>query len=71
VNRDLFRDASPMLWDTVRVVTRLLHPARDAGANIHLPDPTKRAHRRALMLRWIRDKAKRRKPYRDLVRLTE
>lgn len=59
---------SNLLWDSVRVVTRLMGNARSLlGAEVSFPDRTRRAKRRALGILHARFKEKRKPLYRDLL----
>jgi IS5 family transposase len=59
---------SNLLWDCVRVVTRLMDQAREIiGAEVTFPNRTRRARRRALGILHARFKEKRKPLYRDLL----
>jgi IS5 family transposase len=59
---------SNLLWDCVRVVTRLMGNAREiVGAEVNFPNRTRRAKRRALAILNARFKEKRKPLYRDLL----
>src|SRR5215210_154635 len=59
---------SNLLWDCVRVVTRLMGNAREiVGAEVTFPNRTRRAKRRALGILNARFKEKRKPLYRDLL----
>src|SRR5260370_10223404 len=59
---------SNLLWDCVRVVTRLMDDAREIiGAEVTFPNRTRRAKRRALGILNARFKEKRKPLYRDLL----
>lgn len=59
---------SNLLWDCVRVVTRLMGDAREiVGAEVNFPNRTRRAKRRALGILNARFKEKRKTLYRDLL----
>ena len=60
---------SALLWDAVRVLTRLL---RQAGEEFELPfsDHTRRAKRRHFAIRNARNRKQRQAPYRDLLKVT-
>ena len=63
---------SNLLWDCVRVVTRLMGDARDIlGAEVSFPNRTRRAKRRALGILNARFKEKRKPLYRDLLRVAD
>jgi transposase, IS5 family len=61
---------SSLLWDAVRVLTRLLAQAREDFAVEHFPSRRRRAKRRALDVLNAKNKRKRRKAYRDLLKVT-
>lgn len=59
---------SNLLWDSVRVATRLMENARQIlGAEVSFPNRTRRAKRRALGILNARSKEKRKLLYRDLL----
>ena len=59
---------SNLLWDCVRVVTRLMNQAREIiGTEVTFPNRTRRAKRRALGILNARVKEKRKPLYRDLL----
>lgn len=64
---------SELLWDCVRVLTRLLHQARKLlGDNqVRFHDRTRRAKRRRKEINTARRQQKRIAPYRDLIRVAE
>jgi IS5 family transposase len=63
---------SNLLWDCVRVVTRLMGDAREiVGAEVDFPNRTRRAKRRALGILNARFKEKRKPLYRDLLAVAE
>ena len=63
---------SALLFDCVRVLTRLMAAARDLGVDrIEFSDRTRRAKRRWLGIHRARGKRQRRRLYRDLVNVTE
>src|SRR6266542_1636519 len=63
---------SNLLWDSVRVVTRLMGDAREiVGAEVNFPNRTRRAKRRALGILNARFKEKRKPLYRDLLIVAE
>ena len=64
---------SELLWDCVRVLTRLLKRARKllGPEAIVFSDRTRRAKRRRREINSARTKQKREAPYRDLIRVTE
>lgn len=63
---------SELLWDSVRVLTRLLGKARDLlGPHVvSFSDRTRRAKRRRREINSAHTQQKRRAPYRDLIQLT-
>ena len=61
---------SEMLLDTVRVLTRWMKRAREAGHKLAFRDRTRLASRRATDIRWTHRKEARLAPYRDLVDAT-
>lgn len=59
---------SNLLWDCVRVLTRLMEQTRELlGAEVKFPNRTRRAKRRALGILNARFKEKRKPLYRDLL----
>ena len=63
---------SSLLWDCVRVLTRLMNQAKElVGAEVVFPNRTKRAKRRFRGIQHARTNAKRLPKYRDLVKVTE
>lgn len=62
---------STLLFDVVRVLARIMGKAREAGFDIEFTNHSKRAKRRMLDIQHGMRKAKRLKPYRELVKLTE
>lgn len=63
---------SNLLWDSVRVVTRLMGNARDIlGSEVGFPNRMRRAKRRALGILNVRFKEKRKPLYRDLLVVTK
>jgi transposase, IS5 family len=63
---------SSLLWDCVRVLTRILTKMKeDLGVNILFTDHRKRAKRRALQILNANSKKARVKPYKDLLKITE
>ena len=62
---------SSLLWDSVRVLTRLLYRAKqDFGLRISFQDHTKRAKRRLLGIANSRRKKDRKTKYADLIKVT-
>ena len=63
---------SSLLWDSVRVLTRLLHRAKnDYGLRILFQDHSRRAKRRLLGIMNSRSKKDRKRKYADLLKVTE
>src|SRR6266516_1538268 len=63
---------SNLLWDCVRVLTRLMEHTRELlGAEVKFPNRTRRARRRALGILNARFKEKRKPLYRDLLTVAE
>ena len=60
---------SEQLWDGVRVLTRLMVRARKTFGFTAFSDHTRRAKRRMTKIRFVRGKAKRKAPYRDLLKV--
>lgn len=63
---------SELLWDCVRVLTRLLGQAREVlgAAQVQFSDRTRRAKRRRKEIAYARNAEERQGPYRDLLRVT-
>ena len=62
---------SSLLWDSVRVLTRLLYRAKeDFGLHISFQDHTRRAKRRLLGIMNSRSKKDRKSKYADLIKVT-
>jgi IS5 family transposase len=62
---------SSLLWDSVRVLTRLLHRAKeDFGLRVSFQDHSRRAKRRLLGIINSRSKKDRKKKYADLIKVT-
>lgn len=63
---------SSLLWDSVRVLTRILIKARDlfSDISIQVNDHTKRAKRRMLGVMNAKNKKTRKKQYLDLIKVT-
>jgi transposase, IS5 family len=63
---------SELLWDCVRVLTRLLGQARDVlgAAQVQFSDRTRRAKRRRKEIAYAKNAEERQQPYRDLLRVT-
>jgi IS5 family transposase len=61
---------SSLLWDSVRVLTRLLEQAGDAAGFTEWRDHTKRAKRRMLGVQRARNQEKRKPLYRDLLKVS-
>ncbi len=64
-------DDAAQLWDTVRVITRLLDQAAEAGFSLSYSRRTRRAKRRRMDVMNAKKAGARRRAYRDLVRVTE
>jgi IS5 family transposase len=63
---------SSLLWDSVRVLTRLLHRAKeDYGLRILFQDHSRRAKRRLLGIMNSRSKKDRKRKYTDLIKVTD
>jgi IS5 family transposase len=63
---------SELLYDCVRVLTRLMQRAKElVGELVVFSNRTRRARRRRLAVRNARDKSQRRTAYRDLLKVTE
>jgi IS5 family transposase len=63
---------SSLLWDSVRVLTRLLHRAKDEyGLRILFQDHSRRAKRRLLGIMNSRSKKDRKRKYADLIKVTD
>ena len=63
---------SRLLWDSVRVLTRMLGRINERLDDLHIPfsDHTKRAKRRVLGVMNAKNKKARKKPYLDLLKVT-
>jgi len=62
---------SSLLWDSVRVLTRLLHRGRDLElVSVPFHDHTRRAKRRAYGIQCAKTQKARTKRYRDLLKIT-
>ena len=64
-------DDAAQLWDTVRVITRLLDQAAEAGFSLNSSRRTRRAKRRRMDVMNAKKAGARRRARRDLVRVTE
>ena len=63
---------SSLLWDSTRVLTRILNKMKEElGADILFTDHTRRAKRRSLEILNAKSKKARVKPYKDLLKVTE
>lgn len=60
---------SSLLWDCVRVLSRLLHDASEF-VRVSFSDHTKRAKRRQVKIQYASNEAKRKAPYLDLLKVT-
>lgn len=63
---------SSLLWDAVRVLSRLLHKAQDNyGIKLlHFHDHQRRAKKRMVAIQYARTKKKRKPAYKDLLKVT-
>jgi len=62
---------SSLLWDSTRVLTRILKKMKEElGINILFTDHTRRAKRRSLAILNAKSKKARVKPYKDLIKIT-
>lgn len=61
---------STLLWDSVRVLTRLMGKAHELVGVQRLPNRSRRAKRRSLDVQNAKNWRKRRKAYRDLLKVT-
>ena len=62
---------SSLLWDCVRVLTRLMQRAREeVGPSIVFPNRTRRAKRRMTNIQYAKTNKRRETPYRDLLKIT-
>lgn len=62
---------STLLWDCVRVLTRLIQKAKDcAGLRISFSDHHKRAKRRMVAIQYGKSKSKKDAAYKDLLKVT-
>ena len=63
---------SILLWDCVRVLTRLLHKAKDnyGLGHLHFQDHRRRAHKRMLAIQYAKNKKQREPKYKDLLKVT-
>jgi len=63
---------STLLWDSVRVLARLLRKAKeDHGLQqLHFQDHTRRAHRRMLAIQYAKNNKQRKPLYKDLIKVT-
>jgi IS5 family transposase len=62
---------SSLLWDGVRVMTRLLNQAREMGIDFEYHDHHRVAKKRARAIIYTKGKSKKNALYRDLLRYTE
>jgi len=63
---------SSLLWDSTRVLTRILNKMKEElGIDILFTDHTRRAKRRSLEILNAKSKKARVKPYKDLLKVTE
>jgi IS5 family transposase len=63
---------STLLWDCVRVLSRLLHKAKDdyGLTQLHFQDHRRRAHKRMLAIQYAKNKKQRELKYKDLLKVT-
>jgi IS5 family transposase len=63
---------STLLWDSVRVLARLLHKAKDDYGlyKLNFHDHTRRAHRRMLGIEYAKNEKQRKRKYKDLLKVT-
>jgi len=62
---------SSLLWDCVRVLTRLMqHAKEEVGPTVVFPVRTRRAKRRMKEIQYARTNKRREAPYRDLLKVT-
>ena len=63
---------SVLLWDAVRVLTRLLYCARQSlgPGQLHFQDHTRRAKRRMIAVQYAKSKKARLSPYKDLLKVS-
>ena len=62
---------SGLLWDVVRVLTRLLKRAAQRVPNLAFSDHTRAAKKRLVRITYARHKADRKRPYRRLIRTAQ
>jgi len=60
---------STLLYDGVRVLTRLLGALRQRGVKVHFTDHSRRAKRRVLAVQYAKKESQRKAAYRDLLKL--
>ncbi len=60
---------STLLYDGVRVLTRLLEALRQRGVKVHFTDHSRRAKRRVLAVQYAKKETQRKAAYRDLLKL--
>ena len=62
---------STLLWDAVRVLTRLLHRAKDDyGLRLHFQDHQRRAKKRMLAIQYAKSNKARKPMYKDLLKVS-
>ena len=61
---------SSLLWDSVRVVTRLMREARELLPEIQFTDHSRRAKRRSIEIQYAKNNDNRAPLYRDLLKVT-
>ncbi len=62
---------SSLLWDSVRVLTRLMTRAKEVGINMMWADHTLRAKRRCLSILNSKGETHRKKNYKDLIKIAK
>ncbi len=62
---------SGLLWDVIRVLTRLLHRAAERVSGLVFSDHTRMAKKRLVRITYARRNQDRRLPYRHLIRIAE
>jgi len=60
---------STLLFDSVRVLTRIMEAIRQRGVQMHFADHCRRAKRRLLVVQYAKKEAQRTAAYRDLLKL--
>jgi len=62
---------STLLWDAVRVLTRLLYCARDLCPGLAFQDHTRRAKKRMLAIQYAKNEKERKPRYKDLIKVSK